>query len=140
VYMWLNKVTLDIIGLAGNLLSLLAASIAHSELHAGFNHAFDSLRSPAEEKEEKKSNDIYQAIRSVLAQSISPGPLFAIQLLFPMFRLIVSISLYQRGGGTDRTTHFSTANSSLSCCWSRFQRNSAHWIPTYPGQEDCRAR
>jgi hypothetical protein len=112
--MWLNRVTLDIIGLAGNLLSLLTAPIAHSESHVGFNYAFDSLHSPAEEKEEKKTNDIYWAIRSVLALTVSPDPFFAIQLFFPVFRLIVSVSLYQKGGETNRITHFSTANSSLS--------------------------
>jgi cytochrome P450 len=64
VYMWLNKATLDIIGLAG------------------FNFAFDSLHPSAEEKK----NDIYGAIRSVL--SISPDPFFALQLFFPLFRLI----------------------------------------------------
>ena len=105
---------MDIIGLAGNLLSLLTASIAHSESYIGFNYAFDSLHPPAEEKEEKKTNDIYWAIRSVLELALSPGPLFAIQLFFPMFRLIVSVSLYQNGGETNRVTHFSTANPSLS--------------------------
>ena len=98
MYMWLNRVTLDIIGLAGNLLSLSIASTAHSESHVGFNYAFDSLHPPAEEKEEEKTNDIYWAIRSVLAHAVSPSPLFAIQLLFPMFRLIVSILLYRKGG------------------------------------------
>ena len=143
MYMWLNRVTLDIIGLAGNLFSLLTASIAHSESHVGFNYAFDSLHSPAEEKEEreeKKTNDVYWAIRSVLTPTVTPNRLFAIQLLFPMFRLIVSILLYRKGGETNRITHFSTANSSLSCSWSGFQGNSAHGISTYPGQEDCRAR
>ncbi|KAI0280140.1 cytochrome P450 [Russula aff. rugulosa BPL654] len=67
VYLWLNKVTLDIIGLAG------------------FNYAFDSLHSPAEEN---NTNDIYRAIRSVMSNALSPGPLFVIQLVFPMFRLI----------------------------------------------------
>ena len=42
------------------------------------------------------------------------GPFSLIQLLFPMFRVIVSISLYQKGWETNRITHFSTANSSLS--------------------------
>ena len=106
MYIWLNRVTLDIIGLAGNLLSLLVASITHYKSHAGFNYAFDSLSSPAEEN---KTKDMHQAIRSVLAQSAIPRPFFAIQLFFPMFRLIVSISLYQRGGETNRITHFSTA-------------------------------
>jgi hypothetical protein len=137
VYMWLNRATLDIIGLAGNLLSLLTAPLAHSESHIGFNYSFDSLRSSTEEK---TSNDTYRAIRSVLSRVGLPDPLFALQLFFPMFRLIVSISLYQRGGETNRITHFSTANSSLSSSWSRFQRNSAHWITTYPGQEGCCAR
>ncbi|KAF8491338.1 cytochrome P450 [Russula emetica] len=67
VFMWLNRVTLDIIGLAG------------------FNYAFDSLHSPAEEK---KTNDPYRPIRSVLTHAVSPDPFFRIQLLFPMFRLI----------------------------------------------------
>ena len=138
--MWLNRVTLDIIGLAGNLLSLLTASIAHSESHVGFDYAFNSLYLPTEEKEVKNTNDIYQAILSSLTPAVSPDPVFIIQLLFPMFRLIVSIFLYQKGRETDKITRIFTANSSLSCYWSRFQRNSAYWISTYPGQEDCRAR
>ena len=115
VYMWLNRATLDIIGLAGNLPSLSISSIAHSGLHVGFNHAFDSLHSPAKEKEEKKTNDIYWALRSVLALAVSPGPFFAIQLFFPMFRLIVSMFLYQKGGETNTNYPLCfTANSSLS--------------------------
>jgi cytochrome P450 len=65
--MWLNRATLDIIGLAG------------------FNYSFDSLRSSTEEK---TSNDTYRAIRSVLSRVGLPDPLFALQLFFPMFRLI----------------------------------------------------
>jgi hypothetical protein len=95
--MWLNKVTLDIIGLTGNLLSVLIASIAHSESHVGFNYAFDSLHSSAEEK---TTNDTYRAIRSVLSRAGSPDPLFIIQLFLPMFRLIVSFLLDQKGGET----------------------------------------
>jgi hypothetical protein len=92
--MWLNKVTLDIIGLAGNSCSL-SSLFAHSESHVGFNYAFDSLHSPTEEK---KTNDIYWAIRSSASHALSPGPLFFIQLLFPMLRHIVNISLYQMEG------------------------------------------
>ena len=33
------------------------------------------------------------------------GPLLFIQLLFPMFRLIVSILIYQKGGETNKKTH-----------------------------------
>ena len=77
------------------MLSLLAASIAHSKSHVGFNYAFDSLSSSAEEK---KTKDMHQAILSVLAQCAKPGTFFAIQLLFPLFRLIVSISLYKKEG------------------------------------------
>ncbi|KAF8491342.1 cytochrome P450 [Russula emetica] len=85
VYMWLNRVTLDIIGLTGNLLSLSTALIALPESHVGFNYAFDSLHSPAEEK---KTNDTYRAIRSVLTHAVLPDPFFPIQYMFPMFRLI----------------------------------------------------
>jgi len=95
--MWLSRATLDIIGLAGNLLSItssLAALIARSQSHVGFNHSFDSLQSPTGEKE---TNNIYGAIRSVLTHTVSPDPLFAIQLFFPMFRVIVSTSPYQEG-------------------------------------------
>lgn len=95
--MWLSRATLDIIGLAGNLLSItssLAALIARSQSHVGFNHAFDSLHSPTEEK---KTNNIYEAIRSVVVYTVSPGPLFMIQALFPMFRVIVSTSPFQEG-------------------------------------------
>ncbi|KAI0267583.1 cytochrome P450 [Russula aff. rugulosa BPL654] len=67
VCMWLNKVTLDIIGLAG------------------FNYAFDTLHSLAEEK---RTNDIYWAIQSSASHALSPGPVFFIQLLFPMLRHI----------------------------------------------------
>ena len=89
--MWLNKVTLDIIGLAGKspfMASLLATPITRSESHVGFNSTFNSLHSSAEEK-----NDIYGAIRSVLSLSTSPDPFFAVQLFFPLFRHIVSIPL-----------------------------------------------
>jgi len=105
VYMWLNKVTLDIIGLAGNLVSLLTASIAHSKSHVGFNYAFDSLHSTAEEK---TTNNTYRAIRSVLSRASSPDPLFVMQLFFPMFRLIVSISLCQRFRRESKLTEFPT--------------------------------
>ncbi|KAN0109020.1 cytochrome P450 monooxygenase [Russula decolorans] len=67
VYMWLNRVTLDIIGLTG------------------FNYAFDSLHSSAEEK---TTNDTYRAIHSLMFRAGSPDILFVIQLFFPMFRLI----------------------------------------------------
>ena len=100
--MWLNRVTLDIIGLAGNLLSLLTTCIAHSESHVGFNHDFDSLHSSAEEK---TTNDTYRAIRSVLSRVGSPDPLFVLQLLFPMFRLLVSISL---DSGEEKLTNLPT--------------------------------
>lgn len=93
--MWLNKVTLDIIGLAGNLLSiasLLATPVACSESYLGFNCAFDSLHSLDDSAEKK--NDVYGSIRSVLSTSNLPDPLFAVQLFFPLFRLIVSILLY----------------------------------------------
>jgi hypothetical protein len=113
--MWLNRATLDIIGLTGNLLSLLTASITHSESHLGFDYAFDSLHTPAEESEEKTTNDTYRAIRSVLSRTGSPDPFFAMQLFFPMFRLIVSISPYQQRGETHSVINFFTANSSLSC-------------------------
>ena len=93
--MWLNKVTLDIIGLAGNLCSLSSSLFAHSESHVGFNYAFDTLHSLAEEK---RTNDIYWAIQSSASHALSPGPVFFIQLLFPMLRHIVSISLYQKEG------------------------------------------
>jgi hypothetical protein len=96
VYMWLNRVTLDIIGLTGNLLSLFTASSCTFRFYVGFNYAFDSLHSSGEEK---TTNDTYQAFQSVLSRTGSPDPLFAIQLLFPMFRLIVSTSLYEEGGG-----------------------------------------
>ncbi|KAI9460712.1 cytochrome P450 [Russula earlei] len=62
-FKWLNKVTLDIIGLAG------------------FNYSFDSLHSP-----DQKQNVLYGAIRSILA---SPRDFsFVLQLFFPMFRPI----------------------------------------------------
>ncbi|KAI9460714.1 cytochrome P450 [Russula earlei] len=70
--MWLNKVTLDIIGLAG------------------FNYSFDSLNSPDE-----KENDIYAAIRSIITSSRDFSfvvqlflPIFVLELLFPIFRSI----------------------------------------------------
>lgn len=117
VYMWLNKVTLDIIGLAGNLLSialLLATPVAHSESHVGFNCEFDSLHSLADPAEKKK--DIYGAIRSVLSTSNLPDPFFAVQLFFPLFRLIVSILLHWNGKeGRTELTNYSIANSPLSC-------------------------
>ncbi|KAI0250884.1 cytochrome P450 [Lactifluus subvellereus] len=64
VYTWLNKVTLDIIGLAG------------------FNYTFDSLHSPDE-----KQNNIYEAIRSVLSAP-ARDLILALQLFFPAFRFI----------------------------------------------------
>jgi hypothetical protein len=96
--MWLNKVTLDIIGLAGNCFNclIIGCSISRSESHVGFNYTFDSLHSPA-----KENNDIYGAIRSVLSFSTSRSPVFALQLFFPIFRLIVSIPLYLKGGGVE---------------------------------------
>jgi hypothetical protein len=68
--------------------------LALSESHVGFNCTFDSLHSPAEEK-----NDIYGAIRFVLSQTTARSLVFALQVFFPIFRLIVSIPLYLKGGG-----------------------------------------
>ncbi|KAH9980693.1 cytochrome P450 [Russula compacta] len=62
--MWLNKVTLDIIGLAG------------------FNYPFDSLHSTGEEQ-----NDLYEAIRSII-MAPSRGLIHSLQLFFPIFRSI----------------------------------------------------
>ncbi|KAI9452898.1 cytochrome P450 [Lactarius psammicola] len=63
-FVWLNKVTLDIIGLAG------------------FNYSFNSLHSPDE-----KQNELYESIRSLL--TIKGGEfMFILQLFFPLFRII----------------------------------------------------
>ena len=131
VYIWLNKVTLDIIGLAGDFLSLLPALITHSESHVGFNYAFDSLNPPAEEK---RTKDMYWAIRSVMALAVLPSPFFAIQLFFPMFRLFVSISLYLKGLEYKRTTESPTILQStrlsraLSRAFKEIQRAGSQLI------------
>lgn len=63
-FIWLNKVTLDIIGLAG------------------FDYTFNSLHSPDE-----KQNELYESIRSIL--TIKAGEfMFILQLFFPLFRPI----------------------------------------------------
>ncbi|EIM89578.1 cytochrome P450 [Stereum hirsutum FP-91666 SS1] len=65
IFKWLNKVTLDIIGLAG------------------FEYAFDALSNDSDEE----TNELYEAIRSV--QKFNPfQPSFAIQLFFPITRII----------------------------------------------------
>jgi hypothetical protein len=84
---WLNKVTLDIIGLAGKSLSavLFLSLIAPFKSCVGFGYTFDLLHSPDEEQ-----NDLYRAIRTIL--KVAPGNvIFALQLFFPIFRRIVSI-------------------------------------------------
>ncbi|KAH8985283.1 cytochrome P450 [Lactarius akahatsu] len=63
-FTWLNKVTLDIIGLAG------------------FDYAFNSLHSP-----DDKQNELYESVRSML--TIKVGEImFVLQLFFPLFRPI----------------------------------------------------
>ncbi|KAH9054513.1 cytochrome P450 [Lactarius vividus] len=62
-FTWLNKVTLDIIGLAG------------------FNYAFNSLHSPDESQIE-----LYESIRSMV--TIKVEFMFLLQLFFPLFRPI----------------------------------------------------
>ncbi|KAH9980692.1 cytochrome P450 [Russula compacta] len=63
-FTWLNKATLDIIGLAG------------------FNYTFDSLHSTDE-----KQDDLYGAIRSII-KAPSSGLIYILQLFFPIFRPI----------------------------------------------------
>jgi len=63
-FMWLNKVTLDIIGLTG------------------FNYTFDSLHS-----QDEKQNDLYGAIRTIVMFG-EPRLLFVLKLFFPIFRSI----------------------------------------------------
>ncbi|KAH9016227.1 cytochrome P450 [Lactarius pseudohatsudake] len=63
-FVWLNKVTLDIIGLTG------------------FNYAFNSLHSPDE-----KQNELYESIRSMLTTKAGQF-MFILQLFFPLFRPI----------------------------------------------------
>jgi cytochrome P450 len=63
-FTWLNKATLDIIGLAG------------------FDYTFNSLHSPDE-----KQNELYEAIRSIFTTK-SVELMFILQLYFPLFRPI----------------------------------------------------
>ncbi|KAF8267241.1 cytochrome P450 [Lactarius quietus] len=63
-FIWLNKVTLDIIGLAG------------------FDYNFNSLRSPDESQ-----NELYESIRSILTAKAGEF-MFILQLFFPLFRPI----------------------------------------------------
>jgi hypothetical protein len=82
---WLNKVTLDIIGLAGKSLSaaLFLSLIAPFKSCVGFGYTFDLLHSDEEQ------NDLYRAIRTIL--KVAAGNVFfALQLFFPIFRRIVS--------------------------------------------------
>ncbi|KAI9443952.1 cytochrome P450 [Lactarius indigo] len=84
-FVWLNKVTLDIIGLAGNTRSsthLQDVLIAYSASQTGFNYTFNSLNSPDENQ-----NELYESIRSIL--TIKAGvSMFVFQLFFPLFRPI----------------------------------------------------
>ncbi|KAH9169230.1 cytochrome P450 [Lactarius sanguifluus] len=63
-FTWLNKVTLDIIGLAG------------------FDYAFNSLHSP-----DGRQNELYDSIRSMLTIKLGEF-MFVLQLFFPLFRPI----------------------------------------------------
>ncbi|KAH9005441.1 cytochrome P450 [Lactarius hatsudake] len=63
-FVWLNKVTLDIIGLTG------------------FNYAFNSLHSPDENQ-----NELYESIRSMFTTKAGQF-MFILQLFFPLFRPI----------------------------------------------------
>ena len=68
------------------LLFVVTVLIVRLESCVGFDYTFGSLHSPDEEQ-----NDLYRAIRSLLNVSTS-RTIFAIQLFFPIFRIIVSIS------------------------------------------------
>ena len=87
-FTWLNKVTLDIIGLAGNPLSvsiyLQDVLISRSVPQTGFDYTFNSLHAP-----DKEQNELYEAIRSMFSTT-SGGFMFVLQLYFPLFRPIVS--------------------------------------------------
>ena len=126
-FMWLNKVTLDIIGLAGNSpfsAPSFATLIALCQSPTGFNYPFNSLHSTGEEQ-----NDLYEAIRSILIAP-SRSLIHGLQLFFPIFRAIVSIPLIWRG--QRELTSFHVANASLSSPRSLFRSSSTYWISTYP--------
>ncbi|KAH9005440.1 cytochrome P450 [Lactarius hatsudake] len=84
-FTWLNKVTLDIIGLAGDpflsSLHLKDVLITYSVPQTGFDYAFNSLYSPDE-----KQNELYESIRSMI--TIKVEFMFLLQLFFPLFRPI----------------------------------------------------
>ena len=92
-FTWLNKVTLDIIGLAGDLLSFQFTSrdvlIARSLPQTGFDYTFNSLHSSDE-----KQNELYDSIRSMFTAKAGDF-LFVLQLFFPFFRILVSIYTFR---------------------------------------------
>ena len=94
---WLNKVTLDIIGLAGDPLSAQFTPqdvlISHSVPQTGFDYTFNSLRSPDENQ-----NELYESIRTIF-NTKSDGFMFVLQIFFPLFRPIVSFYFFRKRKG-----------------------------------------
>ena len=92
-YTWLNKVTLDIIGLAGDrpIVQIPSEIISPAILClTGFNYNFNSLFSPDE-----KQDELYESIRTMLTVK-SDEFMLILQLFFPLFRFIVRVYSFRQ--------------------------------------------
>jgi hypothetical protein len=82
ILLWLNKATLDIIGLAGMRYDLNIVPICYIYIYnTGFNYKFNAL--------EEKYNELYEAV-----QTVSSGPLNLFDLItthIPFLGIIVCI-------------------------------------------------
>lgn len=94
-YGWMNKATLDMVGLAGECIaaSLTLSNILYpSSPSLGFNYEFNSLRGS-----EGQPKELQQAVRDMFAFDYV-NPVIVMQLLIPPTRIIVSVVVGQPGG------------------------------------------
>ena len=84
-FAWLNKVTLDIIGLAGTSSIAFHTCERMTHCHTGFDYDVDSLHAP-----EDQPNELNEAVRTIFSFDFGVGALM--QFLLPGVRHIVSPS------------------------------------------------
>ena len=134
-FTWLNKVTLDIIGLAGEpthcSIHLREVLISHSVPKTGFDYSFNSLHSPDE-----KQNELYESIRSIFTIQ-SSGFMFILQMFFPLFRPIVGFYSFRKSMCHKSS---SLANFPHACSQKRVRSHTTHRFSTYSREESRCAR
>ena len=83
VMSWLNRTTLDIIGLAGKMSPVSGRMGCHSSW-LGFNYNFDALNA------NKKPNELNEAFATMFSTGQRPTILHILQAQFPLLRILVS--------------------------------------------------